>query len=42
MNSLVDIRESYFKNKVTALMTRPAVIKIMNKPMSKKNQAPVA
>lgn len=43
MNSQMDIRESFFKNKVTSLMSRPAVIKILNKPMSKKNnQAPVA
>jgi hypothetical protein len=37
MNSNVDIRESFFKNRVTSLMSRPAVIKILNKPMSKKN-----
>ena len=41
MNSNVDIRESFFKNRVTSLMSRPAVIKILNKPMGKKNQAPV-
>lgn len=41
MNSMVDIRESYFKNRVTSLMSRPTVIKILNKPMVKKNQAPI-
>lgn len=38
---MVDIRESYFKNRVTSLMSRPTVIKILNKPMVKKNQAPI-
>lgn len=42
MNSMADIRESFFKNRVTALMSRPAVIKILNKPMSKKSEAPIA
>lgn len=41
MNSLTDIRESFFKNRVTSLMSRPAVIKILNKPMSKKSQSPL-
>lgn len=41
MNSMMDIRESFFKNKVTSLMSRPTVIKTLNKPMSKKSQAPV-
>ncbi len=41
MNSLMDLRESFFKNKVTALLSRPAVIKILNKPMGKKSQAPM-
>lgn len=36
MNSLLDIRESFFKNRVTTLMSRPTVIKILNKPMTKK------
>ena len=38
MNSLMDIRESFFKNKVTSLMSRPTVIRNLNKPMSKKNK----
>ncbi len=43
MNSLLDIRQSFFKNRVTTLMSRPTVIKSLNKPkpMSKKNIAPV-
>ena len=41
MNSLTDIRESFFKNRVTQLMSRPSVIKILNKPMSKKTQSPI-
>lgn len=37
MNSLMDIRESYFKNKVTSLMMKNTVVKTLNKPpMSKK------
>jgi hypothetical protein len=39
MNSLIDIRESFFKNRVTSLMSRNNVIKVLNKPMSKKSQA---
>ena len=38
MNSLVDIRESFFKNKVTTLMSRTTVIKTLNKPMTKKSK----
>jgi len=38
MNSLVDIRESFFKNRVTTLMSRTSVIKTLNKPMTKKNK----
>lgn len=42
MNSIMDPRESFFKNKVTALMSKPAVIRILNsKPMGKKNEAPI-
>lgn len=41
MNSLIDIRESFFKNRVTSLMSRPTVIKILNKPMIKKSQSPI-
>ena len=37
MNSLMDIRESFFKNKVTSLMSRPTVIRNLNKPMGKKS-----
>lgn len=42
MNTLVDLRESFFKNKVTALMSRPLVIKVLNKPMTKKSQPAMA
>lgn len=41
MNSFADARESYFKNKVTYLMSRPSVLKTLNKPMEKKAQKPV-
>jgi len=37
MNSLGDHRESYFKNKVTSLMTKQSVIKSLKEnPMKKK------
>jgi hypothetical protein len=37
MNSLGDSRESYFKNKVTSLMTKQTVIKSLKEnPMKKK------
>ena len=39
MNTLMDIRESFFKNRVTSLMSRPAIIKILNRPMNKKNNS---
>ena len=40
MNSLMDVRESYFKNKVTSLMMKSTVVKTLNKPpMSKKEKA---
>jgi len=32
MNTLVDPRESYFRNKVTALLAKNTVIKTLNKP----------
>lgn len=38
MNSLVDMRQSFFKNKVTSLMSKTAVIRILNKPMIKKGK----
>lgn len=39
MNSISDERESYFKNKVTALMTKGVVIKSLKQnPMKKKNK----
>ena len=41
MNSFVDLRQSFFKNKVTTLMTKPNVIKIFNNPMSKKKNPQV-
>jgi hypothetical protein len=33
MNTLADLRESYFKSKVTSLMSKPSVLKSLNKPM---------
>jgi len=37
MNSLMDIREAYFKNKVQSLMMKNNVVKTLNKPpMAKK------
>lgn len=37
MNSLMDIREAYFKNKVQSLMMKNSVVKTLNKPpMAKK------
>lgn len=41
MNTLIDSRESFFKNKVTSLMSRPTVMKVLNKPMIKKTQPAV-
>lgn len=39
MNSLMDVRESYFKNKVTSLMMKGNVVKTLNKPpMAKKDK----
>jgi hypothetical protein len=39
MNSIGDPRESYFKNKVTTLMTKQTVIKSLKEnPMKKKNK----
>lgn len=39
MNSIVDVRESYFKNKVTSLMMKNTVVKTLNKaPMAKKGK----
>lgn len=40
MNSCADIRECYFKNKVTSLMMRGNVVKSLNHapPMAKKGQ----
>ena len=37
MNSVLDFRESYFKNKVTSLMTKNTVVKTLSRPpMAKK------
>lgn len=39
MNSFMDSRESFFKNRVTGLMAKPTVVKILNKsPMKKKKK----
>ena len=37
----MDARETFFKNKVTTLMSKPNVIRILNKPMSKKKNPEV-
>lgn len=45
MNSFLDYRESFFKERVVTLMSRPTVMKTINSNkniMSKKNIAPVA
>lgn len=41
MNSLMDIRESYFKNKVTSLMMKGSVVKTLNKPPMAKKEKPL-
>lgn len=41
MNSCMDIRESYFKNKVTSLMMKNNVIKTLNKPPMAKKEKPL-
>lgn len=41
MNSLMDIRESYFKNKVTSLMMKGNVVKTLNKPPMAKKEKPL-
>jgi hypothetical protein len=37
----MDVRESYFKNKVTSLMSRGNVIKSLNKPPMAKKEKPL-
>ena len=41
MNSIGDIRESYFKNKVTDLMMKGNVVKTLNKPPMAKKEKPL-
>lgn len=41
MNSMMDIRESYFKNKVTSLMMKGNVVKTLNKPPMAKKEKPL-
>lgn len=41
MNSIMDIRESYFKNKVTSLMTKNTVVKTLSKPPMAKKAKPL-
>lgn len=41
MNSVLDFRESYFKNKVTSLMTKNTVVKTLSKPPMAKKQKPL-
>lgn len=40
MNSLLDVRQSYFKNKLTSLMMKGNVVKSLSKPppMTKKEK----
>lgn len=41
MNSVLDFRESYFKNKVTSLMTKNTVVKSLSKPPMAKKEKPL-
>ena len=41
MNSVLDFRESYFKNKVTSLMTKNTVVKTLSKPPMAKKEKPL-
>ena len=41
MNSQMDYRESYFKNKVTSLMMKSTVVKTLNKPPMAKKEKPL-
>lgn len=41
MNSIMDVRESYFKNKVTSLMTKNTVVKTLTKPPMAKKEKPL-
>ena len=41
MNSVMDVRESYFKNKVTSLMTKNTVVKTLTKPPMAKKEKPL-
>lgn len=41
MNSVIDFRESYFKNKVTSLMTKNTVVKTLSKPPMAKKEKPL-
>lgn len=41
MNSLMDIREAYFRNKVTSLMMKTNVVKTLNKPPMAKKEKPL-
>lgn len=34
MNALTDVRESYFKNKITSLLSKVSIVKILQKPNS--------
>jgi hypothetical protein len=38
MNTVMDPRESFFKSRVTGLMSKPTVVKILNKPPMKKKK----
>ena len=41
MNSAMDIRQNYFLNKTTSLMSKATVIKTLNKPPMAKKSKPL-
>ena len=41
MNSLMDIRQAYFKNKVQSLMMKNSVVKTLNRPPMAKKEKPL-
>jgi hypothetical protein len=41
LNSVMDIRQNYFLNKKTSLMSKSNVIKSLNKPPMAKKQKPL-
>lgn len=41
MNSILDVRESYFRNKMASLMGRTNVIRSLNRPPMAKKEKPL-